>query len=88
MHPIRDSERGRGAIRSTRRRLYAGAGLCAGSVLGTAGAALLDLPVALALLGGAVPVLGLQVYREYRLLERLQRRPARTEDAPGRETAL
>lgn len=88
MFPIDGADRTRGTIQATRRRLYAGIGLCAGSVLGTVGAATLDLPVALALFGGAVPVLGLQAYREYRLLERLQRRPARVGDAPGRETAL
>ncbi|WP_122089434.1 hypothetical protein [Halalkalicoccus subterraneus] len=87
MFPTDGADHERGAIERTRRRLYAGAGLCVGSVLGTAGAALLDLPVALALFGGAVPVLGLQTYREYRLFERLQRRPDRVGDAPGRETA-
>jgi hypothetical protein len=85
MYPIRDPGRDRGAVAAaTRRRLYAGAGLCAGSVLGTAGAAMADMPVALALFGGAVPILALQVGREYRLLNRLQRRSNRVTHA--RET--
>ncbi|ADJ16259.1 hypothetical protein [Halalkalicoccus jeotgali] len=86
MFPIDGTEHERGAIERTRRRLYVGAGLCAGSALGTAGAALLDVPVAVALFGGAVPLLGLQAYREHRLLDRLQRRSARAEDAYVRET--
>lgn len=43
-----------------------------------------DMPVALALFGGAVPILALQVGREYRLLNRLQRRSNRVTHA--RET--
>lgn len=77
MYPIRDPGRDRAGVIATRRRLYAGAGLCAGSVLGTAGAAMADMPVAMALFGGAVPVLALQIGREYRLLNRLQRRSNR-----------
>ncbi|MDL5361983.1 hypothetical protein [Halalkalicoccus sp. NIPERK01] len=84
MQPTRDPDRA-GAVAAARRRLYAGAGLCAGSVLGTAGAALLDVPVAVALFGGAVPLLGVQAYREYRLLDRLRRRSARFDDAYGHE---
>lgn len=77
MYPIRDPGRDRGAVAMTRRRLYAGAGLCVGSVFGTAAAAMADLPVALALFGAAVPVLALQIGREYRLLSRLQGRSNR-----------
>jgi hypothetical protein len=84
MYTIRGSDQNRGAVAATRRRLYVGTGLCAGSALGTVGAAMADLPVALALFGGAVPVLALQVGREYRLLNRLQRRSNRI--ARPRET--
>ena len=46
-----------------------------------------NLPVALALFGGAVPVLALQVGREYRLLGHLQRRRSeRVEDSRLRKT--
>ena len=87
MYPIRGSDQNRGAVAAARRRLYAGAGLCAGSALGTVGAAMANLPVALALFGGAVPVLALQVGREYRLLGHLQRRRSeRVEDSRLRKT--
>ncbi len=78
MYSIRSSDPEPESLWATRGRLYVGAGLCAGSALGVGGAALADLPVALALFGGAVPVLALQVRREYRLL----RRHRRSVDAP------
>lgn len=68
-------------IDATRRRRTAGVGMCLGSVLGLATAALIDLPVASALFGVAVPVFLAQIWREHRLLRR-HRRPV---DAPNRE---
>lgn len=82
MRPLRYLDERRAA--ATRRRLYAGAGLCLGSAFGVATASAIDLPVASALFGAAVPVLAVQVWRDHRLLRRQQRHEAA--DAPARET--
>jgi hypothetical protein len=69
-----DPDRRRNAIiEESRRGLRVGAGLCLGSTLGCAYSSTIGSTPAMVLFGPAVPVLGYQVWREYRLLRRLRR---------------
>ena len=69
-----DPDRRRNAvIEESRRGLRTGAGLCLGSTLGCAYSSAIGSTAAMVLFGAAVPVLGYQIWREYRLLRRLRR---------------
>lgn len=65
--------RWKAVIEESRRGLRVGTGLCLGSTLGCAYSSTIGSTVATVLFGAAVPVLGYQVWREYRLLRRLRR---------------